>query len=355
MSWQDIGIKHKRIDETLALTIRVNLSGRGDLPPILNDLLRRIPVDAFAGPPFAVIRFITSVESGLDADLAVPVARPIALEGVSTRTFRPLDVLSLVHEGPIETLRETYRRLYGAAADQGLISDEFAREVYLEWGSAERSRIEVQFVLHDWSARAAASVQRVLGVEGKGRLMGNLPPPSLAATLDARFDWVKTMVARMEQSANAHQTYDILSSCAHVFPQEQIDKLTVVYEEARARSENALKAVDAVTAFMGLDPGWGAAPHREGHIIYATKAPRDAQAHAKAQSDAERRSAYCFCPIIRSRLENGMPPAFCNCGAGWYRQQWEGAIGRDVRISIVKSILRGDDACQFAIQLPDDL
>jgi predicted hydrocarbon binding protein len=50
-----------------------------------------------------------------------------------------------------------------------------------------------------------------------------------------------------------------------------------------------------------------------------------------------------------------MPTAFCYCGAGWYRQQWEGAIGRPVTIEIVKSVLKGDEVCQFAIQLPEDL
>jgi predicted hydrocarbon binding protein len=49
-----------------------------------------------------------------------------------------------------------------------------------------------------------------------------------------------------------------------------------------------------------------------------------------------------------------MPPSFCYCGAGWYRRQWEGAIDRPVTIEIVKSILKGDDVCQFAIHLPHE-
>jgi predicted hydrocarbon binding protein len=53
-------------------------------------------------------------------------------------------------------------------------------------------------------------------------------------------------------------------------------------------------------------------------------------------------------------MGQGMPTTFCYCGAGWYRQQWEGAMGRPVTVEIVKSVLRGDDACQFAIYLPQD-
>jgi hypothetical protein len=71
---------------------------------------------------------------------------------------------------------------------------------------------------------------------------------------------------------------------------------------------------------------------------------------------AAKRTAYCFCPIVRTNLDRGMPLTFCYCGSGWYRQQWEFATGKPVRsIQIVRSILQGDDVCQFAIHLPPDL
>jgi predicted hydrocarbon binding protein len=50
-----------------------------------------------------------------------------------------------------------------------------------------------------------------------------------------------------------------------------------------------------------------------------------------------------------------MSPTFCYCSSGWERRQWEGAIGRPVRVDVVKTLLRGDDHCQFAIHLPEDL
>jgi hypothetical protein len=113
--------------------------------------------------------------------------------------------------------------------------------------------------------------------------------------------------------------------------------------------------VDEVIDFMVEDPGWGVRPARRGTTIYTTKNPRDRQAYARATTDAERRRAYCFCPLVRDHLEEGMPDTFCYCSAGWERQQWEGAIGRPVRVSVVQSLLKGDDRCQFAIHLPEDL
>jgi len=176
------------------------------------------------------------------------------------------------------------------------------------------------------------------------------------SSVDDRFRWVKGMVERLDDLADEGQKYDILSSCAHVFPAGQIAKLKRVYEETKAKTKDAMQAVDAVLDFMASDPGWGEErPLREGHVIYPAKNPRDPQGYENAKGDLERRRAYCFCPLVRNHMDQGMAIAFCYCGAGWYRQQWEGAIGRPVSIEIVKSVLEGDEVCRFAIQLPEDL
>jgi effector-binding domain-containing protein len=355
MSLYELGIEHKRVAETLAATIRVNLKSRQELPQILKELAQVIPREQVAGPPFSIIRFVTSVTGGFDAEIGFPVQQAIEAGDVRTRTVAPMDVLSFAHTGPLEELSASYRMLFGATAERGLISDEFVREVYPDWELAEWSRVEVQFVLHDWNKLFADNLDRVLGEGARRRVMEGVDEPGIGSTLDGRFRWVKEMVERLDRSAGEDQMYDVLSSCAHVFPQEQIDKLGAVYVDALVHSDDALQAVDAVIAFMREDPGWGEPPVREGRVIYSKKAPRDVQAYQNAQSDAERKSAYCFCPIVRDRLEQGMPYTFCYCGAGWYRQQWEGAIGKAVRIDILKSILNGDDECQFAIRLPDDL
>jgi len=356
MSLQALGIEYKQLTQTRAATMRVTLKSRQELPARLNELAGHIPQTHIAGPPFCIIQFITSVQDGFDAEIGFPVSAAMeAIEtadtiGIKTRVFPPLEVLSLTHNRPLDTLRASYGTLYAATAERGLISDEFAREVYHDW-----NKVELQFVLHNWPKLFAAHLERVLGPGASGRLTQGLAQPDVTSTLDARFRWTQAMLERLERAASQDQQYDVVSSCAHVFPQRQIDKLQAVYAAARARTDDPLDAIDAVIAFMDQDPGWGAKPYREGRIIYSSKAPRDAQAYENAQSEAEKKRAYCFCPIVRERLAQGMSPTFCYCGAGWYRQQWEGAIGRPVTVEIVKSVLRGDELCQFAIHLPQDL
>ncbi|MDY7075460.1 MAG: hypothetical protein SXV54_00920 [Chloroflexota bacterium] len=355
MSLQTLGIEYEQVAETLAATIRINLKSRQDLPTILNELAKRIPREQIAGPPFCIIQFVTSIKDGFDAEVGFPVSQKIETSGTETRTFPPIKVLSLIHSGPLEELDASYKTLYGSTAEQGLISDEFVREVYPDWERAEWNKVKVQFVLHNWNKLLAANLDRVLGKEARRQIVQGLNEPGIESTLDERFRWVEEMMERLDRSTNTDQKYDIVSGCAHVFPQRQIDKLKAVYADARAKTDDPLDAVDAVIEFMDQDPGWGERPLRKGEVIYSTKAPRNAQAYKNAQSEAERKSAYCFCPIVRNRLEQGMPPTFCYCGAGWYRQQWEGATGKAVKITIVKSILKGNDECQFAIQLPEDL
>jgi len=350
MSLRELGIEYKRLGDVLVATVRANPKNREELRAIVDELRQHISEECIAGPPFCVFQYVTSIKDGFDVEVGFPVSQPVEVDEIRTRVFPAMKVLSLVHKGPAEELRECYRKLYGRAAEHGLISDEFAREVYLA-----DDAVEVQFVRHDWNGLLARGLNRVLGQEARQQVMVGDEALTVESTVDERFQWVKAVMERLDRLAAEDQKYDVVSSCAHVFPREQIAKLKAIYEDTKARTDDPWQAVDAVIEFMDTDPGWGEGPRRDGRVIYSSKAPRDPQGYANAQDEIEKRKAYCFCPLVRTHLDQGMPLTFCYCGAGWYRQQWEGAIGQPVRIEIVSSVLQGDDVCQFAIHLPDEL
>jgi effector-binding domain-containing protein len=356
MSLQELGIEHRRLGDTLIATKRLTIQKRAELPAAFERLAQAVPGELVAGPAFAIFHFVSSVEDGSDVEVGFPVSRPVETATVKSRMLPAMEVLSLRYMGPLETLREGYARLYGYTSTHGLISDEFGREVYLD-GLRDPAdcTVELQFVIHNWNGLLARHLERVVGPAGREAVMEGGDEIGVETALDERFRWTKQALERLDGLADEGQKYDALSSCAHVFPAGQVGKLGSVYAEARERTGDGLQAVDAVLAFMDGDLGWKEGSRREGRVIYAAKNPRDPQAYEKAQSEAERKRAYCFCPIVRNHLDQGMPTSFCYCGAGWYRRQWEGAIGQPVTIEIVKSILEGDDVCQFAIRLPDDL
>jgi effector-binding domain-containing protein len=355
MSMEKLGIRYEKLPDTLVATTRFNPKERADLGAALETLAGRIPAESVAGPAFCIFQFITSYPEGFDAEVGFPLRPGVEIEGVQTRTLPGMQVLSLVHDGPPASLRDGLLTLYGFAAEVGLISDEFRREVYLDADSPQGARIKLEFVIHDWNSLLARNVARVLGPAAARQVMAGGLAPGFELTVDERFRWVKAAMQRLDRLAGDAQRYEILSRCAHVFPPRQVAKLGAVFEAARARTGDSWQAVDEVIDFIVEDPGWGVRPARRGTTIYTTKNPRDRQAHARATTDAERRRAYCFCPLVRDHLEEGMPDTFCYCSAGWERQQWEGAIGRPVRVSVVQSLLKGDDRCQFAIHLPEDL
>ena len=317
-------------------------------------LAEELPRGIITGDPFAIFNFITSIREGYDVEIGFPVADPIKNKEINTVTLPGLEVLAFKHTGSIETVSQSYSKLYSTAYSYGIISDEICREVYRDWQHDSPKEIELQFVIHNWHALLAAGISKVINKKACNKLLDQNPLPEIDTDLDQRFQITKTMIEKIE-ALDDEQVYDIVSRCAHRFPKSQIDKLSDTYQRVFKKTGDGLRAVDAVIQFMADDPGWGEKPLRKGKIIYSSKAPRDPKAFEKATAAEEKRKAYCFCPIIRERLDKGMPVSFCYCGAGWYRQQWEGAIGKPVRIEIIESILKGDDRCQFAIHLPEDL
>jgi hypothetical protein len=320
---------------------------------MFRDLKGNVPEEEIAGQPFCIIQFVTSVTDGYDGEICIPVREGFGQGAGQARLLPAQEVLSLIHHGPAETLGESYRILYGWAAERGIVSDEFCREVYPNPDEAGSGEVEIQFLIHPWDQLLEDHLVRVLGSAKARQIAGGREALAVTSALEERFDWVRSTVTRMADEAGTGVCYEVLSRCAHVFPANQISKLREVYLAVEEQTGDRLTAVDAVIDFMGEDPGWGEKPRREGYTIYSSKNPRNPEAYEKAESLEEKRKAYCFCPLIREHLDEGVPPCFCYCGAGWYRQQWEGATGRPVKVEIVRSLLKGDDLCEFAVRLPE--
>jgi len=348
-------IKYKKYSAQLAAVSCQVIQGRSDIRDALEELARHIPAGYISGPPFCIFNFITSVTQGEDVTLGYPVLDVFEGEGFEFVQLPEVEALACLHEGDETELAVTLRALFAYAREYAIISDEFYREIYLGDTALHAPGIELQFVIHNWNARLEANVERVLGDKFRANIMQGSDDLEIQSGGQVRFDWVVGMLERLDRLADANQKWDILSGCAHVFPKGQITKLTTVYQESLAITRDPLKAVDAVIAFMDADPGWSEGGERHGKTIHVSKKPRDPRAYANARNDLEKRQAYCYCPLLRNRLDQGMPVDFCHCGSGWFRQQWEGATGRPVRIETVKSVLRGDERCAFVIHLPEDL
>jgi effector-binding domain-containing protein len=355
MFMEDLGILYKRVESRLVAYIRFNLKERTDIRKTLQELAQAIPAEAIDGAPYVHIQYFSSYTDGYEAEVGFPVRQPIESGRVKSKLSPAMDVLAITHRGAPETLREIKMKLHQFTSQHALISDEFTREVYLDWNNPQ-GPVEVQFVIHNWNKIFARNLERVIGQDGAATVMGGVESLDLESAPEERFEWAKAAMQRLDDLADEYKKYDVVSSCAHVYPPGQLEKLKVVYDKARSQYDDPLEAVDAVSAFMANDPGWNEKEqYRTGRVLYHTKNPADPQGYADAKNDEEKRAAYCFCPVIRTKLDKGMPITYCYCGAGWYRQQWETATGKPVRVEVLQSVLKGDPVCQFAVHLSEDL
>ena len=355
MALVELGIEHKGIPATLVACVRFNLKGRSEVAGIFEDLACAIPEEQIAGPPYLILQYFSSYTEGYEAEAGFPVKRPFEDGWIKSKLSPAMEVLSVTHRGAPEGLRESRGKLSQFSRKHALISDEFTREVYPDWPNPEGA-IELQFVIHPWNALFAENLERALGTARSETVLAGAEALTVMSTPEQRFRWAKAALEQLDKSASEQEQFEVLSRCAHVYPPGQLEKLKRVYNEARSDSDDPLVAVDAVRAFMRSDPGWNdEAGYRQGHVVYHTKNPADPEAYEQAKTAEEKRAAYCFCPVIRERLDGGMPTSYCYCGAGWYRQQWETATGKPVRVEVVQSVLRGNEVCQFAVHLAEDL
>jgi len=344
-------VQYREVDQTWIAFRKLVLEDRYQLPELFQSLRREVPEEVITGPPFCIIQFVTSVTDGYDVEICVPVQAAYGETSDNARLLPGREILAMVHEGPITELGSSYRTLFAGAAERGIISDEFCQEIYLD--PEDLNRVEIQFVIHPWEGLLENHLSRVLGEEAASQVASGREALTVFSNLADRFQWVHNTVTNLERTAEDGECYEVLSSCAHVFPASQIVKLREVFLEKEKEQGDFLKSVDAVIDFMANDPGWGEGARREGYTIYSAKNPRDPAGFEKAKTREEKMKAYCFCPLIRENLDQGMPPVFCYCGSGWYRQQWEGTTGRPVKIEILRSLLRGDELCEFAITLSE--
>jgi effector-binding domain-containing protein len=349
------GIVHKHIEPTLVVFERFNLKERSEILPKIAGLAALLPQENIAGEPYCILQYFSSYTEGYEAEVGFPVHLVVDSQGLQIKIWPALEVLALIHTGSPEELKNTRKILHQFTSEKGLVSDEFIREVYPDWRNPHGA-IEAQFVIHNWNALLAQNLERVLGSESRADILQGVEDIGINTSLAERFEWTKAAMGRLSAATDENQRFDIITSCAHVFPPGLLDKLKVAYQTARANGSDPLQAVDAVLDFMKTDPGWGEkGQYRQGRVIYHTKNPADPQAHELAKTPEEKRAAYCFCPIIRANLAKGMPVSYCYCGSGWFRQQWQAATGRPVTVEVLQSVLRGDDVCQFAVHLPEDL
>ncbi len=93
---------------------------------------------------------------------------------------------------------------------------------------------------------------------------------------------------------------------------------------------------------------------REGDVIYETKIPYMAKKFLHEKNERMKRYYACHCGCVREGIRSGLKvsPNFCYCSAGYHKRPWEIVFDEPVKADVVKTLLKGDLVCRFAIHIP---
>ena len=340
-------IVHKEIEPLQVACIKAVVESRAEIFPLFEPL-RRVCGDAVCGPPMAVLHF-GAVKDGFLVEAAYPVSRPVESAQVYTFQLGKARAWTLIHRGPHETIRETTTRLIEHVRTRaGTLARQ--REVYLalDLNDPERNLTEVQLVKHEWDSLLAGAVEATLGAGARQQVMAGIEQIEPESPQEAYTEWVRGAMDALDATTDdPEERYQVLSCCAHVFPEERIAHLRAIYER---RGD-----IDDVLREMYRDPAWYEDPVRKGNVLHMRKVPFDPEGYENGATAVERRRAYCHCAFVRPYLDqvpSRMSPTFCWCGSGWYRRLWEGLLDRPVKIEHVETLLNGNDGCTLTITLP---
>jgi len=356
----------KRVEDVRIASIRY-LGDLTEVPARFAEL-RKTVEPYIAGDALRLVHWTLPMGKS-DIEVAYPVSQDVNVGPVKTRILAASEIISVHHEGPLappeaeNSLNKTARPLYTYAVEHGyLIAEGPFRLIYLESGDelkqvTEEHKIELQvpLFLTEWLGYLAEGLKEEAGDKAQECVMAGSDAILEETEISKRVAWMKEAMERLDDAVpDPAARCRIVSGCAHRFPEVLIDEMRRAYQEAGS--------IDELLASMGRDrpkdglPGPDY-PKRVGNTIYEAKLPRDPKGYKNAKNDLDRRISYCYCPTLRTAMRAGeaISTTFCNCGAGWFLQKWEGILGKPVKVELIRSVLKGDDLCEVAVHLPPEV
>jgi len=154
--------------------------------------------------------------------------------------------------------------------------------------------------------------------------------------------WVSGAMERLDQVIPDESTrYQIMAHCSC----QCADEFTTKFRDEYRQHGDIDRLLESMFGVVFL-----VRPRRVGDVIYQQKVACHAEEYSKATTLQEKRYHYCHCDWIRA-IDGAISPTHCFCSAGWYQRIWERILEKPVTVRLVKSIMQGDDCCEFAVHL----
>ncbi len=220
-----------------------------------------------------------------------------------------------------------------------------------------------------WLAKFSGGLEELVGHEIRNKVMVGSEGFCDGSERNAVIAWSKQAMDRLDELVDEQKRREIMTRCACQYPRADLQDLKEMYAETADISavhgtlqerfisflKNAMKMDDYIVNDI-VSRGMGLAGELKGSIIVATKIPKSGyiREYFAERDPVKKRAIYCHCPRIREALKTNteISPTYCYCGAGYYTGIWEEILQRPVKVKLLESVLKGDDACKIAIHLP---
>jgi len=348
----DNQIKHIFREETLFAGIRKPIKTRADLIPRMQ-AVKDACGDRITGPMVHIFRFDTPVD-GYDSEIGFPVSSEVNAADVCTHNLRKMHFLTLLHRGPLSTLRDTTLQIHEHLNKAGLSPELELMEVYHHFDpeNQDETLIETRVSFLAWPEVYREQLLRVLGEDLTKDIWQGGEQITPFTRVDERAAWVAASLERLKQYTDQVEQFDILSRVALVRPLEDVLKYKKIYEETS--DANQILAIQNENLVDTPSGGFIDPPRYADGILHLSKVAYDRAAYDTASTPEEIRRAYCFCALIREAKAPMVDPIFCYRAAGWARQFWEPILGVEFKqCTITHSILKGDRFCAWDYQIPE--
>jgi hypothetical protein len=226
----------------------------------------------------------------------------------------------------------------------------------------------------------ARELYETVGEEKGKEILKGIEFPPLGTTPDVKPPITKKVIERLAKNLDEKTCKKILVSNLHGIPKENYKKQRENFLKAKnvdeyLKERNAKfielleKHRDEKTLFYTQEVDDEVVEHcrnnqqiesgvRKGNIIYAEKIPYMTKEFLNEKDENMKKYYYCHCSWVREALKTGeieVPSKFCECSAGYYKNQWDVILDQPVDVDVVETILEGDSRCMFAIHLPDEV
>jgi hypothetical protein len=217
----------------------------------------------------------------------------------------------------------------------------------------------------------------IAGEKAHHEIFNGFELPPLGSPPDEYPKLTKMILDRMEARLPAETCREVLTWNYHKIPIEAFNEQKSRFEKAASIDEYLKgeheRLVNELERFMKEGRPWfeqEITPEvleyvknnqeictgvRKGNKIYVTKIPYAPRQYFQEKEKNLKKYHACHCQLVRSALRDGnlrIPPTFCYCSSGFEKLHFDAIFGESVSVELLETLLKGDDRCRFAIEIP---